>query len=165
MAAITIYSDFGAQKSKVCHCFSICLPWSDGNRCDNLTFFFLILTFNPVFSVSSFTFIKRLFSSSLLSAIRVVSFAYLRLLVFLLELLLRACNSANLAFHMMYSAYHVLCISWEMLGWMKHKLESRLPGKISITSDMQMTPPLWQKVKRNERASWWKWKRRGKTLA
>ena len=39
--------------------------------------------------------------------------------------------------------------SREMLGWMKHKLESRLPGEISITSDMQMTPPLWQKVKRN----------------
>ena len=34
-------------------------------------------------------------------------------------------------------------------GWMKHKLESRLPGEISITSDMQMTPPLWQKVKKN----------------
>ena len=40
-----------------------------------------------------------------------------------------------------------------MPGWMKHKLESRLPGEISITSDMQMTPPLWQKVKRNLRAS------------
>ena len=38
---------------------------------------------------------------------------------------------------------------YEMPGWMKHKLESRLPGEISITSDMQMTPPLWQKVKRN----------------
>ena len=36
--------------------------------------------------------------------------------------------------------------SWETLGWMKHKLESRLPGEISITSDMQMTPPLWQKA-------------------
>ena len=35
-----------------------------------------------------------------------------------------------------------------MLDWNKHKLESRLPGEISITSDMQMTPPLWQKVKR-----------------
>ena len=34
----------------------------------------------------------------------------------------------------------------EMLDWKKHKLESRLPGEISITSDMQMTPPLWQKV-------------------
>ena len=37
-----------------------------------------------------------------------------------------------------------------MLVWKKHKLESRLPGEISITSDMQMTPPLWQKVKREE---------------
>ena len=35
--------------------------------------------------------------------------------------------------------------SCEMPGWMQHKLESRLPGEISITSDMQMTPPLWQK--------------------
>ena len=43
----------------------------------------------------------------------------------------------------------------EMLDWMKHKLESRLLGKISITSDMQMTPPLWQKV-RGEWKSWLK---------
>ena len=55
--------------------------------------------------------------------------------------------------------------SWEMLGWKKHKLESRLPGEISITSDMQMTPPLWEKVKRNHKASWWKWRRRVKKLA
>ena len=39
--------------------------------------------------------------------------------------------------------------SWEMLGWKKHNLESRLSGEISITSDRQMTLPLWQKVKRN----------------
>ena len=38
--------------------------------------------------------------------------------------------------------------SCEMLGWMKHKLESRLQGEIFITSDMQMIPPLWQKAKR-----------------
>ena len=37
----------------------------------------------------------------------------------------------------------------EMPGWMKHKLKSRLPGEISITPDTQMTPHLWQKVKRN----------------
>ena len=43
--------------------------------------------------------------------------------------------------------------SGEMLGWMKHKLESRLLGEISITSDMQMTPPLWQKAKKSSRAS------------
>jgi len=46
--------------------------------------------------------------------------------------------------------------SCKMLGWMKHKLESRLPGEISITSDMQMSPPLWQKAKRNWRGCWWK---------
>ena len=39
--------------------------------------------------------------------------------------------------------------SWEMLSWRKHKLESRLPGEISITSDRQMTPPLWQEVIKN----------------
>ena len=51
----------------------------------------------------------------------------------------------------------------KMPGWMKHKLESRLLGWTSITSDIQMTSPLWQKVK-NESASWWKWKRRLKKL-
>ena len=39
--------------------------------------------------------------------------------------------------------------SWETLGWKKHKLESSLPGEISVTSDMQMTPILWQKEKGN----------------
>ena len=39
--------------------------------------------------------------------------------------------------------------SWEMPDWMNHKLESRLQGEISITSDKEMTPPLWQKVKKN----------------
>ena len=43
--------------------------------------------------------------------------------------------------------------SCEMLDCMKHKLESKLPGEISITSDMQITPPLWQKPKKNKRAS------------
>ena len=52
--------------------------------------------------------------------------------------------------------------SCEMPGWMKHKLESRLPGEIS---DMQMKPSLWQKAKKNQRASWWKWNRRVKKLA
>ena len=46
--------------------------------------------------------------------------------------------------------------SCEMLGWMKHKLESRLPEEMSITSDIQMTPPSWQKAKGNSRATWWK---------
>ena len=50
--------------------------------------------------------------------------------------------------HLAYLTY-MQSTSCEMLGWMKHKMESRLPGEISITSDMQMTPPLWQKVKKN----------------
>ena len=50
--------------------------------------------------------------------------------------------------HPVYLTY-MQSTSCEMLGWMKHKLESRLLGEISTTSDMQMTPPLWQKVKRN----------------
>ena len=44
---------------------------------------------------------------------------------------------------------HIQSTSCEMLDWMKHKLKSRLPGDLSVTPDMQMTPPLWQKVKRN----------------
>ena len=50
-----------------------------------------------------------------------------------------------------HSAYltYMQSTSFEMLGWMKHKLESSFLGEISITSDMQMTPLLWQKVKRN----------------
>ena len=44
--------------------------------------------------------------------------------------------------HPAYLTY-IQSTSREMLGWMKHKLESRLPGEISVTSDMQMTPPLW----------------------
>ena len=43
--------------------------------------------------------------------------------------------------------------SSETLGWKKHKLESRLQGEISITSDIEMTPHLWQKVEKNKRAS------------
>ena len=50
-----------------------------------------------------------------------------------------------------HSAYltYMQSTSCEMLDWMKHKLESRLPGEISITSDVQRTLPLWQKAKRN----------------
>ena len=54
-----------------------------------------MLSFKPSFSLSSFTFIKRLFNSSSLSAIRMVSFAYLRLLIFLLAILIPACASGS----------------------------------------------------------------------
>ena len=51
------------------------------------------------------------------------------------------CHSAYLTYRQ--------CTSCKILGWMKHKLESKFPGGISITSDTQMTPTSWQKVKRN----------------
>ena len=64
-----------------------------------------MLSFKPTFSLSSLTFIKRLFSSSSLSVIRVVSSAYLGLLIFLPVILIPACASSSPAFLMMYSAY------------------------------------------------------------
>ena len=57
--------------------------------------------------------------------------------------------------------YHLAYLNYmestpcKMPAWMKHKLESRLPREISVTSDMQMLSPLWQKEKRNWRVSWW----------
>ena len=72
---------------------------------DAVIFVFWMLSFKPAFSLSFFTFIRRLFSSSSRSASEVVSFAYLRLLIFLLAILIPACASSSLAFHMMYSAW------------------------------------------------------------
>ena len=66
---------------------------------------FWMLSFKPTFSLSSFTFIKRLFSSSSLSAIRVMSSSYLRLSLFLPAILIPPCASSSPAFLMMYSAY------------------------------------------------------------
>ena len=105
MAAVTICSDFGAQKNKVSHCYHCLpfyLPWSDGT--DAMILVFWMLSFKPTFSLF-FTFIKRLFSSSSLSAVRVVSSAYLSLLIFLPAILIPACASSSPAFLLMYSAY------------------------------------------------------------
>ena len=106
MAAVTICSDFGAQKNKVCHCFH-CFPTicHEGMGSDDEIFVFWMFSFKPTFSLSTFTFVKRLFSSSLLFAIMVVSSVYLRLLIFILAVLLPACASSSMAFYMMYSAY------------------------------------------------------------
>ena len=107
MAAVTICSDFGARQNKGCHsfhCFPIYFPWSNGIGCHDLHFL-NGLSFKPTVSFFSFTFIKRLFNFSSLSAIRVVSSGYLRILIFLMAILIPACASATPAFHMMYSAY------------------------------------------------------------
>ena len=72
---------------------------------DGMILVFSMLSFKPNFSFSSFTFIKRLFSSSSFYAIKVVSSAYLRILIFLPSILIPACASSSPAFCMMYSAY------------------------------------------------------------
>ena len=104
LAVVTICSDFGAQENKVSHSFH-CFPiiCHEVMGWDAMIFIFRMLSFKPTFSLSSFTFIKRLFSSSL-SVIRMVSSAYLRLLIFLPAILIPACASSSPAFHMMYSA-------------------------------------------------------------
>ena len=68
---------------------------------------FWMLSFKPTFQSGLFTLIKRLLSSSSLSVIRVVSYAYLRLLIFLPAILIAACDSFSLAFHMVYLAYEL----------------------------------------------------------
>ena len=108
MATVTICSDFGAQKNSpplfplFSHLFAVKLMGLDAT-----ILVFWMLSFKPAFSLSSFTFIKRHFSSSSLSAIRVVSSAYLRLLIFLPEILIPAYASSSPAFLMMYSAYKI----------------------------------------------------------
>ena len=81
-----------------------------------------MLSFKPIFSLSSF--IKRLFSSSLLSAIRVVSSAFLRLLIFLLAILIPACASSSPAFLMTYSAYRVTLSKWNFFYYMITRLST-----------------------------------------
>ena len=110
MASVTIRSGFRAQEEEISHCFQLfpfCLPWSKGNRCHDLSFFilFLIFSFKLAFSLSSFTPIKRFFSSSSFSATRVLWLANLRLLIFLPAIYISACNSSSPALLIMWSAY------------------------------------------------------------
>ena len=102
MASVSICSDFWAQESKICHCFPFICHEVIGP--DAMILVFLNVEFYDRFSLSSFNFIKRLFSFSSLSAIRVISPAYMRLLIFLLAILIPTCNTSSPAFHIMYSA-------------------------------------------------------------
>ena len=118
MAIVTINSDFVAQKIKsatvaifspsVCH--EVMEP-------DATIFAFWMLSFKPALSCSSLSFIKRFFSSSSFSAIRVVSSAYLRLLIFLPSMLIIACDSSSPTFCMMYSAYKLNKQGDNMYTW------------------------------------------------
>ena len=104
MAAVTVHSNFGAQENEVCHCFHFApfyLPWSEGTGCHDLNFL------NVEFYASFFTLLFHLHQEALwflfAFTISVVSSAYLML--FLLAILILACDSSNLAFYMIYSAY------------------------------------------------------------
>ena len=98
MAAVTFHCDFGAQENENFHCFyfspSIC---HEVMGPDVMILVFWMLSFKLAFS-PSFHPIKSLFSSPLISAIMVISSAYLRLLLFLLAILIPACDSSSLAF-------------------------------------------------------------------
>ena len=106
MAAVTSRSDFGAQENSLS-----LFPFSPPTIChelmglDAMILSFRMLSFQPDFSLSFFIFIQNFFSSSSLSAIRVVWSVYQRLLIFLLANLIPACDSSSLAFLMIYSAY------------------------------------------------------------
>ena len=117
MAALTIFSDFGVQKIK-----SATISTVSPSIChemmgpDDTISVFWMLSFKPTFSLSYSTFIKRSFSSSM-SAIRMVSSAYLRLLIFLPAILIQDCVSSNTAFLMMYSAYKLNKQGFNIQAW------------------------------------------------
>ena len=109
MAEVTIWSDFRAAEEEIwhyLHFFLLYLPWNKGLDAMILVFF-LVLSFKLALSFSSFTLIKRLFSFSSHSVIRVVSSAYLRWLLFLLPILIPACNLSTPACLVMCSAYRL----------------------------------------------------------
>ena len=104
MAAITVCSDFRAQENKICHCFhfppSICHEVMEP---DAMVLLFLMLSFQPAISLSSFTLFKNLLSSSSPSAFRVVTYAYQRLLLFLPAKSIPACDSSQATWFPPYS--------------------------------------------------------------
>ena len=104
MSAVTICSDFGAQENKIYHCFHCFPSICHEEMGTHAMIFFWMLSFKPTFSLSSFTFTKTLFSFYLLSSMRVVLSAYLRLLWFLSAVLIPVCASSSPVFLMMYSA-------------------------------------------------------------
>ena len=113
MAAATIHNDLEPKKTKyvTVAIFSIC---HEGMGPDAMILVFLMLSFKSAFSLSSFTLIKTLFSSFHFLAIRVVSSAYLRLLIFFQAVLIPASDSSSPAFPKMYSAYRAFPV---VQGW------------------------------------------------
>ena len=113
-----------------------------------------MLNFKPGFSLSSFTFIERLFTPSSFSAIRVVSSAYLRLLIFFLAVLLPACDSSSLAFHMLYSA-------WKLNKWSDNIQPCCTPFPVwnqSLVPCPVLTVASWSEYRlHDEMVGWYPW--------
>ena len=152
MAIVTIHSDFGVQENKIClrfHFFPFYLPWSGGSGCHDLSFW--MVSFKPAFSPSSFTLIERLFSSSLLSAIRVVSSAYLRLLVFLPAILIPASASSSSA----------AAKSLQSSPTLRDRIDSSPPGS-PVPGILQARPLEWVAISFSNA---WKWKVKVKLLS
>ena len=107
MAAVTVHSDFGIQENKSLPLVPFFSPfiYCEVMEPNAMILFFTNIELKPAFSLSSFTSIKRLFSSSLLSAIRVLPFTYLRLLILHPSILIPTCDSSSPAFRMIYSVY------------------------------------------------------------
>ena len=167
MAAVIICNDFEPKKIKSLS-VSIISPsiFHEVMGLDAMILVFWMLSIRPTCSLYSFTFIKRLFSSSL-SAIRVVSSAYLRLLTFLPAILIPACS-----FLVYWTPYYA---DWFQIGKWVHQgcilspclfnlyaeyimrnagLEEaqagmKIAGRNINNLNMQMIPPLWQKAKKN----------------
>ena len=121
---------------------------------------FWMLSFKPTFSLSSFTFIKRLFSSSLLSTIRVVPSAYLRLLIFILAILIPACASSSPAFHMMYSA-PAAAKSLQLCPTLCDPVDGNPPGS-PVPGILQERTLEWVAI---SFSNGWKWKVKGNLLS
>ena len=139
MAIVTIYSHFGAQENKVSHCFHwfpIYLPWSDGTKgfdCVDHNNLWKIL--KEIGIPDHLTCLLKNLYTGQAATVRTghgtetgskSGKEYIKAIY---------CHSAYLTY--------MQTTLWETLGWKKHKPESRLPGEISITSDMQMIPYLW----------------------
>ena len=159
--AVTICSDFGAQEIKSDTVStvspSICYEVMGPNA---MIFVFWMLSFKPAFSFSSFTFIKRQFRLSSLSAIRVVSSGYLRLLMILLVILIPACVSSSLAFHMMYSAA-AAAKSLQLCLTLYHPTDGSPPG-FPDSGILQARTLEWVAISFSNA---WKWKVKVKTLS
>ena len=126
--AVLFQGNSWAELKLPTHCFH-CFPaiCHEVMRPDAMIIVFCMLSFKPMFLLSSFTYIKRLFSSSF-SAIRMVSSAYLRLLIFLLPILIPACASSGPAFLVIYSAAAAAAKSLQLCLTLCDPIDGSPPG-------------------------------------